>query len=116
MERTLGLVQRLAVLNGHRNSVVSFFIFGGLYSVTALRENNQERSTEYARHQLKPTKYNNEALGSAVLLATHPSVGARACLPEGQGMKSLWPGFLQVGEPAPPGRVLTPPQSEACPE
>ena len=28
-------------------------VAGGLYSATALRENNEERFTVYARHQLK---------------------------------------------------------------
>ena len=30
-----------------------FFIVGGLYSVTALRENDQERVTVYTKHRLK---------------------------------------------------------------
>ena len=32
---------------------VIFLIVGGLYSVTALRENDQERVTVYTKHQLK---------------------------------------------------------------
>jgi len=39
-------------------------------------------------------------LPSAVLLPTHPSIRASAFLPEGQGMKGLWPGFFHMGEPA----------------
>ena len=46
-------------------------------------------------------------------LAPHaPLVGTRVLLREGRGMMSLCTGF-SMGEPAPPGRVLTLPQSEA---
>ena len=49
-------------------------------------------------------------------LAPHaPLYRSLSFLREAEGMKSLCPGS-SMGEPAPPGRVLTPPQSEACPE
>ena len=49
-------------------------------------------------------------------LAPHaPLYRSLSFLREAEGMKSLCTGS-SMGEPAPPGRVLTPTQSEACPE
>jgi len=54
--------------------------------------------------------------GSRRRLAHHAPLYQSPSFPTGgRGMKSLCTGSSR-GEPAPPGRVLTPPQSEACPE
>jgi len=42
----------------------SFLIAGGLYSVTALRENDHERVTVYTKHRLTLQALVTQALGS----------------------------------------------------
>jgi hypothetical protein len=44
--------------------VTEGFFFGGLYSVTALRENDHERVTVYTKHRLILQALVTEALGS----------------------------------------------------
>jgi hypothetical protein len=59
----LGMVPLLRAEGGEKESQF-FFIVGGLYSVTALRENDHARVTVYTKHRLTLQAPVTEALGS----------------------------------------------------